>query len=333
MDREKQNHFITIDNLRSKIPLFFSKDKVSVFQKIFRNNTIDELENKVKLQPSRTANVTDLSGDNKLAEYTRDLSFKEIEIEIKKLRDEEKKTSIKSNVDLDKYKKAKEEYLSKKSELVSEFFSEFNSLPESLSVLGFLFMSFLLLFLFFASLYHFTFWLEALIATGIITTTLGVAAIIVLYCFRRKVFGVVNKIKLENIAIFKSFNDYVSSLKEIAVAIRESTLRRKNIHELEKKKEIIDNIMQKRFAYSKFYKDIVEQIGKNGKKIETVSCEHESRERIDHLLPPYRDERLANFEFEKKKLVVEIGNTNVKDFSEEGNFNPLLNVIQLIEIV
>ncbi|HOG04659.1 MAG TPA: hypothetical protein PK978_00270 [Paludibacter sp.] len=335
LDRSKENHFITISNLKRKIPLFFSKDKVSFFQECFRDNNMDELEDRIKIQSSRTADVTNLNDGNKLAHNTIKLSLKEIEAEINKLKDEEKKTSIKSNVDLEKYDKAKGNYLSKKNELISEFFNKFNLLPKQPTVLGFLILFFTSLFLFLGSLYRFIYWVEARISSAIITTILCLTTIVILCYFQRKVLSIVEEIRLENIAIYNSFKSYVSSLKEIAVAIRESTLRRKNIHELEKTKESIDSEMQKQFAYSKFYKDIIYQLDKNGKMIKMVSekhWKHWNEQGIDYLNPPYKDKRVANIKFNEKKLVVEAGSTNKKDFSNETNFNPLLNVIELIEI-
>jgi hypothetical protein len=41
---------------------------------------------------------------------------------------------------------------------------------------------------------------------------------------------------------------------------------------------------------------------------------------------------VANIEFEKKELVVQAGSINRKDFSNDDDFKPLLNVIELIKI-
>ena len=329
LDRTNQNHFITIDNLGRKIPLFFSKHKMSDFEECFKLNTIEDLEEVIKIQSSRTADVTDLGGDYKLGETTVDLSLKEIEAKIQELKDEEKDMSIMSDVDFDKYNSAKKKYLLKKAELISTFFTELNSLPKSSTVLGFLIASFVLAFAFFAYLYLFTFWFEALISAAVITATLSSIAIIFLFYFRNRVLVVVEKIRLENLSIFDSFNDYVSSLKKIALEIRKSTLRRKNIYELEQTRDILNNNKKKRFVYFNFYRDIVEQLKKNGKEI-NANEELEVQE-IDYSHPPYTDRRITNTPNKQKKLIIKAENSE-KDCSGESSFNPLLNVIELIEL-
>jgi hypothetical protein len=331
LDRSKENYFKTIDNLKRKIPLFFSEDKVTFFQDCFKENNINELEDSIKIQSSRTANVTDLSNENILTQKTIELSLKEIEAEIKKLKDEEKETSIKSNVNLEKYKEEKEDYLSKKSQIISVFFKKYSLLPKKTIISGFLILVFVLLFLFLGSLYRFTFWIEALISSAIIMTILCLTAFVILLYLRNKVLSLIDEIIGENTAVYNSFKSYVSSLKEIAVAIRESTLRRKNIHELEKTREDIENEMQKQFAYSNFYKNIVEQLKNNGITA-TTSEGYCNKQSIDYQNPPYKDKRVANIEFEKKELVVQAGSINRKDFSNDDDFKPLLNVIELIKI-
>lgn len=330
LNRTKQNHFITIDNLGRKIPLFFSKHKLSVFKDCFKFNTIEELEEVINIQSSRTADVTDLGGDYKLGENTKSLTLKEIDAEIQKLKDEEKDMSIKSDVDFDKYISEKKKYQLKKTELISKFFTEINSLPKSFTVMGFLIAFFVLAFSFFAYLYHFTFWFEALISATVFTAVLSCISIIFLFYFRNRVLVVVEEIRLENLSIFNSFNNYVSSLKNIAIAIRKSTLRRKNIYELEQARDVLKNEKQKQFVYYNFYGDIVDQLKKNGKTINNT--EYAMVEEIDYSHPPYTDKRIINSLIHQKKLIIKAGNSE-NDYSQVSSFIPLFNVIELIELI
>ncbi len=329
LDLSKQNRFVTIDNLRSKVPLFFSKNKEDAFIEEFKNNTIDDLEERIKIQSSRTADATELEGDYKLGETTEKYTLKEIEAKIEKLKDEESRISLESDVDLDSYNKIKDESEAKKRELITEFLKEFHSLPKLTSVLIFGAVFFVLFFAFFASLYQFPFWLKALGVAGIITAILLVTSLSVLLFLRSKVLGVVEKIKLENVSVFQAFETYVSSLRKIAIAIRESTLRRKNIFELERVRDLLKSQSQKHFLYANFYKEIVELLTKKSKKI--VCPENHLIDSTDYSQHPYHDNRIANRQILVGTLTVQAGRA-IKKYTNDREFRPILNVIEKIEI-
>jgi len=328
VDENKIQKFIHVNYIDKEIPYFYSKQAIKNFKAKLEDNSIDELEKHIQLQLEKINTSHLLEGDYGVATSTHNLTYKEIEFQLQELKDQEKNDRLLSEVDYQKYRQEKNAYKKEITNLNQTFIDSLGLLPHAGKTLLFIGLGVFVLFLFFAPLYHFDYWKKALIYSGIFLAFLLLGALLFLNVLRGQIKNKLKDIFARNTQLVKAFNHYVTTLKELAGHIRESTVRRMNIKALEKVFKIFKTEENQIKIYRKFYSNIVTQLKRNGYDIqETQKVIPEP----DYRLPPYLDYRIKK-EREMKKFVIKYKASTRTYPKPNEKFISILGIVTKIEL-
>jgi len=325
---EKLDKFISVNYSNKNLGFFYSKEMIQRQKKALLANTIDEIEDEIQIQATRVNEMIQLEGHDDMGSTTKDMTFKQIEQKLQQLKEEEKQDKVLSDVDFDSYKKTKEKYEEDISFHRQDYINELSLLPKQISILYFFVAALPLLFLYFSPVYYFKYWQNALFYNLIFLVFIVLTGVGAWFYFKSKINKKFKRISYQNEVLYLSFSTYVNSLKELAVSIRKSGLRRMNIEELRKiykdfKKQ--ENQIQ---IYKDFYTDIVSQIRNNGFE---MTDNRDVVQKPDYQLPPTQDYRIK-YRHATPKFTIKIGEST-RIFPEDNKeFISILGVIKSIEL-
>lgn len=329
LDKNKQISFENVNELKKAIPFFYHRRKIEKLKEILKNNTFQPIEEKINTQSNEVSRNIDLNG-NELPNSTESMNLKTIEEKIKKLNEEEKNVKLVSEVDKakNKFKDTKKQYNKERPILEKNFLQSIRLLPKLKSLAIVLLILLVLAFLLASPLYSFSFINDA-ITFASFTIILVLLASTVFWCFlRKKIVSHFTAMKTQNKALYKSFKYYVQQLMELAVDVRKSTLRRKNLKELKNARQNILNRSNQRKAYQEFYTNIVNQLKQNEYRIEkdeTIEVQE-----TDYKCSPYYDYRLQRKE-NIETLTIKYNNSE-KTYNATHNLSSTLNIVKSIEL-
>jgi hypothetical protein len=191
----------------------------------------------------------------------------------------------------------------------------------------FLLLLFAFSFMFFAPLYTFKYWIESGVVSSIFLGLVSVMASVVWFFLRNKIKKKYSLITYKNQELYNAFSLYVQSLKSLAVNIRKSTLRRKNIDELTKVYDVFKKEESQLANYIKFYSKIITQLHNNGYQI--TESEQISR-KANYQTAPFLDYRVPT-NVNRTSFSIKQG-SSIRNFPEETNyFITILGIIKSIE--
>lgn len=326
IDQKEINNFISVNNLRKDISFFYSKEKYQKIRKKLHQNSFTSIEQIIKKQSFEVSKKIDLEGDYGLSDSKYKLSYKEITATLNELKQQEREAKLISTVNEDTFKKEKEAYQKEIVKLQERFLHKLRLLPKLQELIKFSALFLVLSLLFTFPLYSFSYPIEAVIFTILMALTMFVTAIISAIYLKNKVFKEFKTIKHKNIGLINSFDTYVKGLATLAKNVRESTLRRKNINELEKVKREFDDAEKKQGLYKTFYEDLVEQLEKNGyDKLQSKKINN----RPEYNCSPYYDYRVRGYK-DVFDLTIKQNNSE-KKYTQKDELKSTLNNIRTIE--
>lgn len=326
IDQKELNNFISVNNLTKDISFFYSKEKYKKVREKLHQNSFTPIEQIIKKQSFEVSKKIDLEGDYGLSDSKYELSYKEITVTLNELKQQEREAKLISTVNEDTFKKEKETYQKEIIKLQERFLHKLRLLPKLQELIKFSALFLVLSLLFTFPLYSFAYPKEALFFMLLIAFTMFVVATVSAIYLKNKVLKEFKIIKHKNIGLANSFNTYVKGLATLAKNVRESTLRRRNINELEKIRKEFDDAEKKQGLYKTFYEDLVEQLEKNGyDKLQSKKI----NKRPEYNCSPYYDYRVRGYK-NVFSLTIKQSNSE-KKYTQEDGLKSTLNNIRTIE--
>jgi len=328
IDKMKLDAFIHAGYADKDVGWFYSEKAVENFRKKLESNSLDEMEDDIRMKLDKLNLAYLLEGDYGIGTGTRHQNYTEIQHSLDELKTEQEKEKVVSRVDYEAYQESKRQYKERIPGLHRAFLDAFKLLP----TLGATFFSvvalILLFYLLIAPLYRFEYWNKSWPTVGLfaLILILGVAGI--LYFLRGRILSFFDEIIAENKKLVGAFDQYVESLKELARRVRQSTLRRLNIKVLETELEKIRKQEQQQIAYKEFYEGIVRQLKRNGY---SITKPDKSPPPPAYHIPPERDPRITT-EREIISFIID-RNGNQSTYPKENEpFVAVLGVIKKLKI-
>ena len=327
IDEVKVNDFIYVSYLNKQISPFYTKAFVAKAKKILASNSLDEIENFIKIQAGRVSASLELDGDYGLSSNSEELTFKEVEQKLKELKDEERTDKLKSTVNVASYESVKATYQEEIIPLHKDLINKLGLLPTFGMASLFFALLFVFSYLLFSPIYSFDYWMASGFITSIFIGLLLVAALGVWFYLRSKIKKQYELIKHKNQGLYNAFSLYVQSLKDLAVSARSSTLRRKNIDELTKVYQVFKKEESQQATYTAFYTTIYSQLCNNGYQI---SSNEEVLKEPDYQNAPFFDYRIPT-QRQVTDFTIKHGNSTRNYPEDAQQFTAVLGVIKSIE--
>jgi hypothetical protein len=261
LDAEKVEDFNSTNNLKSKLPKFFSLEKVDEIKGLLDKNSILPLENHIKYKQETVSNNT--STNKEISSEKETLDESEMKEELKTLLTEEANSKLSSKVDLEKYETEKSLYQDKIKKLQEELIESLYLLPKISDIIRFYAISTILILLFSMPLYSFINWEEASIFSVIFFVVLAIGGSAKWSSSRKIIIDNQEAIKLENIGLHNSLDVYRKSLEQLSYDIKRSVFRRRNIDALNKAVASVNEEKRKASIHQSFFEDLMKQINDN----------------------------------------------------------------------
>ena len=327
LDEVKVNDFIYVAYLNKIIPPFYTKSFVTKAKNILASNSLDEIENFIEIQAERVSASLELDGDYGLSSNSKELTFKQVEQELKKLKDKERAAKLQSTVNEASYESVKETYLKEIIPLHKELINKLGLLPAFGMASLFFGILFVYSYLLFSPVYSFDYWVESGVITSVFIVLLLAAALGVWFYLRSKIKQQYQSIRFKNQGLYNAFSLYVQSLKDLAVSVRSSTLRRKNIDELTKVYQAFKKEESQAATYTAFYTKIYTQLRDNGYHIST---NQEVIKNPNYQKSPFFDYRIPT-QKQVTDFTIKHGNSTKHYPEDTQQFTAVLGVIKSIE--
>lgn len=322
LDKDLETQFLTVNNIKHRILPFFSKNKIAEFKKELEANTIQPLEDQIKATTFRTSQMYSLDGEFGLSQSFIEMNYREIEVALEKLKNEEKESNLVNTQNTINYEIAKSRYQAGIHQFRKDFIDSMYLLPIAKDTHMFFILSTFMVLIFGLPLFTFKEWFASGIFTLGFLALLSIVALVVWFIYKSEISSKYEKVYLENIGLHSRFKEYVNALSELTTNVRKSTLRRKNIQELEQAKKTIEDRARKSNLYRKFYNELNMQLKGNGHQFDSIPLQGEP----DFDLPPYKDIRSSK---SKKHTPLEIESGTAKDVYKDVEAQ--LGVIKLIK--
>ncbi|HTO16447.1 MAG TPA: hypothetical protein VLZ83_11790 [Edaphocola sp.] len=307
IDENQQADFLTVKGLKHRYLHLFAKKNAFQIRKELEENTIKPLEDYIKTQGHLISQSYNLEGNLGLSESDENMNYREIEVALENMNHQEKGFEISSSTQSKKYESAVKKFNTAIGGLINDFMEEMKKIPDPRDMHVFFPLVLILVLLLSMPLYTFIHWFEAFFYSIVFILLISLTAVVIWYLEKMDVNSKFENIYLENVELLSRFQDQVNELSNISVNVRKSSLRRKNIKELQLAKASLDEEQRKYFLYSKFYEEIVNQIRMNGHNISDISMNMKA----DWSVPPIQDIR-NRISDEESYLEILAGSTSKK---------------------
>lgn len=322
LDERMTEDFLTVKGMRYRYLGMFNRRSNHRIRKELEENTIQPLEDYIKSQSQQISQSYNLDGDYGLSENYEEMDLKQIKLQLDNIKRQEESFKLSSSDEPKKYSNAVNKFNMVIGIVIERFMDSLRILPHRNSVILFFPLVLLLVLLFGMPLFRLTDWFESFIYSIFFIILLSISAVSVWFLLKSEVNSKFKEIYLENVELLSRFQEQVTELSDISVNVRKSTLRRKNIKELNSAKQTLEEEQRKYGLYAGFYKEITEQIRLNGHSFGEIQVSNPP----DVSLSPLEDIRNKTFD-KDAEIEVRSGTTEKKYQKIEAQ----LGIIKLIK--